>query len=248
MRAAHHILEQAATEARASVEVFEAINIIVPDGLLIPGLVLVDAAAAKQATVAVPAHDVLLVVEIASPSTRVTDRKLKPSLYAAAGIGHYWRIELDPAPRLLAGDLHAGTYAETEHLTGVTARIKGPFPVTFELQSLGTGPGDAVDFWLRATEQQLPLLGRRIPRSASVGHCLYKRPGEALACAEVVQLTSGRDDTVGKMVEGQPTVQYRHGDPGVIQPGAQRRGDLVQLLVGPPQWGGPWATRAAWLR
>ncbi|MFF0509141.1 Uma2 family endonuclease [Streptomyces fimicarius] len=104
----HNLLDQAAESAGVDVEVFEAINIIVPDGLLIPGLVLVDAAAAEQATVAVPAHDVLLVVEIASPSTRVTDRKLKPSLYAAAGIRHYWRIELDPAPRLLAGDLHAG--------------------------------------------------------------------------------------------------------------------------------------------
>ncbi len=40
---------------RSGVEVFEAINIIVPDGLLIPDLlipdlVLVDAAAAEQAT------------------------------------------------------------------------------------------------------------------------------------------------------------------------------------------------------
>lgn len=128
----HNLLEQAATTAAADVEVFEAINIIVPDGLLIPDLVLVDAAAAEQATAAVPAHDVLLVVEIASPSTRVTDRKLKPSLYAAAGIRHYWRIELDPAPRLLAGNLHAGTYDETEHLAGATARIEAPFPVSFD--------------------------------------------------------------------------------------------------------------------
>ncbi|MFD6479316.1 Uma2 family endonuclease [Streptomyces anulatus] len=128
----HNLLEQAATTAAADVEVFEAINIIVPDGLLIPDLVLVDAAAAEQATVAVPAHDVLLVVEIASPSTRVTDRKLKPSLYAAAGIRHYWRIELDPAPRLLAGDLHAGAYDETEHLAGATARIEAPFLVSFD--------------------------------------------------------------------------------------------------------------------
>ncbi|NEB96510.1 hypothetical protein [Streptomyces anulatus] len=45
---------------------FEAINIIVPDGLLIPDLVLVDATAAEQATAAVSAHDVLLFVEIVS--------------------------------------------------------------------------------------------------------------------------------------------------------------------------------------
>ncbi|MEV6210743.1 Uma2 family endonuclease [Kitasatospora sp. NPDC051914] len=43
----------------------------------------------------------MVAVEIASPSTRVTDRKMKPALYAAAGIEHYWRLELDPAPPAL---------------------------------------------------------------------------------------------------------------------------------------------------
>lgn len=43
----HNLLEQSATTAAADVEVFD---IIVPDGLLIPDLVLVDAAAAEQAT------------------------------------------------------------------------------------------------------------------------------------------------------------------------------------------------------
>ncbi|MFF8557046.1 Uma2 family endonuclease [Streptomyces sp. NPDC015501] len=123
----HNLLEQAA----AAGEVFEAINVVVPDGLLIPDLVVIDAMASAEMT-AVPAHDVLLVVKIASPSTRVTDRKLKPQLYAAAGIGHYWRIELEPAPRLIASELHVGGYAETEHLAGATARIEDPFPVAFD--------------------------------------------------------------------------------------------------------------------
>ncbi|HBF80258.1 MAG TPA: Uma2 family endonuclease [Streptomyces sp.] len=127
----HNLLEQAAATAAADVEVFEAINIVVPDGLLIPDLVVIDAMASAEVT-AVPAHDVLLVLEIASPSTRVTDRKLKPSLYAAAGIRHYWRIELDPAPRLLAGDLAAGAYTETEYLAGAVARIEDPFPIAFD--------------------------------------------------------------------------------------------------------------------
>ncbi|MFB8363868.1 hypothetical protein ACFC4L_10820, partial [Streptomyces sp. NPDC055929] len=50
-------------------------------------------------------HDVLAVVEIASPSTRVTDRKLKPALYAAAfrtraAAGHRAR-RADPKTRSL---------------------------------------------------------------------------------------------------------------------------------------------------
>ncbi|MFE1856263.1 Uma2 family endonuclease [Streptomyces sp. NPDC059489] len=31
-------------------------------------------------------------MEIVSPSTRVTDRKMKPALYATAGIPRYWRM------------------------------------------------------------------------------------------------------------------------------------------------------------
>ncbi|MGA5424369.1 hypothetical protein [Streptomyces lavendulocolor] len=49
---------------------------------------VVDAAAAEEAGAAVSAHDALAVVEIASPSARATDRKLKPALYTAAGIEH----------------------------------------------------------------------------------------------------------------------------------------------------------------
>ncbi|MEU5785501.1 Uma2 family endonuclease [Micromonospora lupini] len=40
--------------------------------------------------------DVVLAVEIVSPSTRRIDRFAKPGEYAAAGIPFYWRIEQDP--------------------------------------------------------------------------------------------------------------------------------------------------------
>ncbi|MEU9983718.1 Uma2 family endonuclease [Streptomyces sp. NPDC050856] len=128
----HNLLEQAAAATGANVEIFEGINVIVLDGLLIPDLAIVDAAAAEEAGVAVSAHDVLAVVEIASPSTRVTDRKLKPALYAAAGIEHYRRIELDPAPQLLVGRRQGGPYTDHEFLAGTTARIEEPFPLGFD--------------------------------------------------------------------------------------------------------------------
>jgi Uma2 family endonuclease len=38
-------------------------------------------------------HEVVLAVEVVSPSTRSIDRVLKPALYAQAGIPFYWRIE-----------------------------------------------------------------------------------------------------------------------------------------------------------
>ncbi|MEV7167412.1 hypothetical protein AB0N60_35605 [Streptomyces microflavus] len=40
------------------------------------------------------------------------------------------------APRILAGDLHAGRCAETEHLAGATARIEAPFSLTFDPATL----------------------------------------------------------------------------------------------------------------
>ncbi|MGW2160242.1 Uma2 family endonuclease [Nonomuraea sp. NPDC001699] len=39
------------------------------------------------------AEDVILAVEVVSPDSVVRDRKRKPTLYAKAGIPHFWRIE-----------------------------------------------------------------------------------------------------------------------------------------------------------
>ncbi|WP_338672621.1 Uma2 family endonuclease [Streptomyces sp. SCSIO 30461] len=127
-----NLLEQAAVAAGAEIEIFARINVIVPDGLLVPDLVVVDAAAAEAAGVAASAHDVLVVVEITSPATRVTDHKLKPALYAAADIEHYWRIELEPAPSLLVGRHRGGSYADREFAAGALAQIDEPFPIGFD--------------------------------------------------------------------------------------------------------------------
>ncbi|BDT93663.1 hypothetical protein IFM12275_36390 [Nocardia sputorum] len=42
------------------------------------------------------ARDLLLVVEILADGTRRTDRRTKFFEYAAAGIGHYWLVDLEP--------------------------------------------------------------------------------------------------------------------------------------------------------
>lgn len=39
--------------------------------------------------------DVVLVVEVVSPDSRVRDRERKPQLYAESGITHMWRVEND---------------------------------------------------------------------------------------------------------------------------------------------------------
>lgn len=84
---------------------------------------------------AMPA-DVLLAIEVESPSSITTDRVTKPWQYARAGIAHYWRVELDPL-RLrayrLAGEVYeaAGSWAADE-----VAVIAEPFDVRIDLPTL----------------------------------------------------------------------------------------------------------------
>ncbi|MGK4586160.1 Uma2 family endonuclease [Kitasatospora sp. HPMI-4] len=130
------LLSLAIDNAEAPFEVLEAVNVIVPDGLLIPDLVVADAAAAADAGTTLSAHDVAVAIEIASPSTRVTDKKMKPALYAAAGIEHYWRLELEPAPRLYLGHLERGAYVDRLVQVGETTALTDPFPLDLDPAAL----------------------------------------------------------------------------------------------------------------
>ncbi|RZU51884.1 Uma2 family endonuclease [Krasilnikovia cinnamomea] len=55
-------------------------------------LVATDEAARRRAGHYAP-HEVVLAVEIVSPTSQSMDRITKPALYAAAGIPFFWRIE-----------------------------------------------------------------------------------------------------------------------------------------------------------
>jgi Uma2 family endonuclease len=89
-------------------------NLVLPDGLFIPDIAVVDAAAAAADPVTYDAEAVLMVVEIVSPSSagRRIDRLLKPPYYAEAGIEHLWRLELEPTPALIVAELEAGRYVD----------------------------------------------------------------------------------------------------------------------------------------
>lgn len=52
----------------------------------------------------VEASEVRAVIEVVSPSTRTTDRRNKPDIYAAAGIDTYWRVETDRFRGQLPGE------------------------------------------------------------------------------------------------------------------------------------------------
>ena len=133
------LLDRAATAAGAAVEVFEAVNVITPSGLVIPDIAVVHSAAARDAELSLPAAAMAAVVEIVSPTTRRIDRLVKPSVYAEAGIPTYWRLELHPAPALTVYALDRGHYREVDSATRPqTHQVGTPFPITISLAELVT--------------------------------------------------------------------------------------------------------------
>jgi Uma2 family endonuclease len=108
------LIHAALKAAGSPYEVLEAVNVVLPDGLFIPDIAVVDAAAAAEDPVTYDAESVLLIVEIVSPSSngRRIDRLLKPPYYADADIPHLWRLELVPVPSLVVGELENGRYVD----------------------------------------------------------------------------------------------------------------------------------------
>ncbi|MBW1596861.1 Uma2 family endonuclease [Streptomyces sp. JJ38] len=126
-------LHAAARSARTPVEVLEAVNVILPSGLVVPDLVVADAGATAEDGVSIDAEGVQLVVELVSPGNRTVDRKFKPMLYAEAAIPHFWRLEFDPAPMLIIHELESGRYVErTTALAGAVTHVDTPIPLDID--------------------------------------------------------------------------------------------------------------------
>jgi Uma2 family endonuclease len=84
-----------------------------------------------------------LVVEVASPRTRLYDRNRKKDVYEAFGIPSYWIVEPDrDHPRLIVFELNDGRYEQVADVTGDEEfRATQPFPVTIRPSVLvRTGP------------------------------------------------------------------------------------------------------------
>ena len=130
----HRALAEAAIIAGADVEVLEAVNVALPGGkLLVPDVVVVDAAVVSETVTRFPSEAVRAVVEVVSPSTVSIDRTVKPVLYAEAGIPVYWRVELHGTPRIVACSLSRGRYVTRTTLDADTVgRITRPFPVELD--------------------------------------------------------------------------------------------------------------------
>lgn len=130
-------LEAAAAEADAALVVFDAVNVVMPSGMLTPDLVAVDLAAAEEimdsGVATVSSEAVVIAVEVASPHNRRSDAVMKSKLYAEAGIPWYWRLDLRPAPSLIIGELVTGAYIEREiAIAGRETSWEQPFPMALD--------------------------------------------------------------------------------------------------------------------
>lgn len=127
-------------------EVIAAVDIdlgLVPTGkpgfVRIPDLIVVSRAAVARRRAEgglLRASEVVLAVEIISPSTRRMDTVIKHAEYSDAGIPHYWMIDLELPISLVAS--HQGGelgYVDAPAVTG-TFTTTAPFPVTLRLDTL----------------------------------------------------------------------------------------------------------------
>lgn len=100
--------------------------------LLAPDLLVLSGGGDLDALAAEPAQ-VQLVVEVVSPSSRRLDRLVKPAVYAEAGIGAYWRIELDPGLAVYTYLLDGAGYRLAGAASaGATVEAREPFAVRFD--------------------------------------------------------------------------------------------------------------------
>lgn len=99
----------------------------------IPDLVVVRAETVEDTELMFAPKDILLAVELVSPTSQMRDRHMKRSAYAAAGIPLYWRIELGDGPSLHVHELAGDDYKPAaRHEAGKVATLFAPFEVSLD--------------------------------------------------------------------------------------------------------------------
>ena len=98
----------------------------------LPDVLAYDRAASARGRI--EPQDLLLAVEVMSSSSLSTDRVTKPAQYAAAGIPHFWRLELDPLV-LVIHRLVGAAYEETARFSDDVV-VTEPVELAFHLAGL----------------------------------------------------------------------------------------------------------------
>ncbi|MCK2220524.1 Uma2 family endonuclease [Actinomadura sp. ATCC 31491] len=122
------------TAAPAGIECLTTVNVSPSvEDLYIPDLVVVPEQVSEAVDLVYAPRDLLLAVEVVSPSSKAQDRSTKMTAYAEAGIPRYWRIEPDEGPSLYVYELDGRSYeGPTVHKAGAAVTLSAPFPVSFD--------------------------------------------------------------------------------------------------------------------
>jgi Uma2 family endonuclease len=133
-RAANRLRNLLARQAPADIEIAQDTGVTVHGRrtYFIPDVCVVRAAAFDKDDDQLDQDDVLLAVEVLSPSNPGNDLVLKRHYYAAGGIPQYWIV--DPkARRLTVLTLDGATYADRAVVEpGQVWRSEQPFPLTID--------------------------------------------------------------------------------------------------------------------
>lgn len=132
-RVQHRLQVALDAELPFHLELFPGINIAFgPHRLLIPDLAVMTCPGLEATYY--DCADLLMSVEIISPSSRSHDKSLKRALYAEAGIRYY--LLVDPAARPSSATLFrldGNEYVEIAEGAGGRLKFDEPFPVDIEL-------------------------------------------------------------------------------------------------------------------
>jgi Uma2 family endonuclease len=119
--------------AVADVEV--VVESLGPATVRVPDVIVIPTSLGDTNPPRVDASDVLLAVEIISPGSMRTDRVMKLSEYADAGIAAYWLLDVAEPVTLSGYTLVDGDYEITAEGSGVL-ELRTPAPVRIDLNEL----------------------------------------------------------------------------------------------------------------
>jgi Uma2 family endonuclease len=123
--AAARIVRLLVDSAPDDLEVVEAVDVEMDRSVFEPDVVVLPADLAYRTGGPLRPAEVLLAVEIVSPSSRRMDRLLKPAVLAEAGVPAYWRVELEgpQTPSVTVYELAGTAYREVRTVTAGSAGV-----------------------------------------------------------------------------------------------------------------------------
>jgi Uma2 family endonuclease len=126
-----HILQGAAPPV---LECLTTVNVrFSNENFYIPDIVVVPEEVSEGVDLMYSPRDLLLAIEVVSPSSKAVDRAVKVEAYAEAGVPFYWRVEPMEGPTIYVYELDGNSYAgPVAYKAGGIFSMTTPFQVSFD--------------------------------------------------------------------------------------------------------------------